>query len=158
MKNGDWQSGYVKRGQRFFLLSFGALILLGTLLLMIPGMYGGGRLSFLDALFTATSSVCVTGLTVKPISDFSFPGQLVIVLLIQAGGLGIMTLSASILLALGRGLSFGNSLMISNLNDKFSLRGTESLLRTVMIYTFSAEAAGLVALLPGMWFSDGISD
>ena len=156
MKNGDWQSGYVKRGQRFFLLSFGALILLGTLLLMIPGMYGGGRLSFLDALFTATSSVCVTGLTVKPISDFSFPGQLVIVLLIQAGGLGIMTLSASILLALGRGLSFGNSLMISNLNDKFSLRGTESLLRTVMIYTFSAEAAGLVALLPGMWFSDGI--
>ena len=153
MKNGDLQSGYVKRGQRFFLLSFGMLILLGTLLLKIPGMYRPGPLSWVDALFTATSSVCVTGLTVKSISDFSFFGQLVVILLIQAGGLGIMTLSASILLALGRGLSFGNSLMISNLNDKFSLRGTESLLRTVMIYTFAAEAAGFLALLPGMWFS-----
>ena len=147
------QSGYVKRGQRFFLLSFGMLILLGTLLLKIPGMYRPGPLSWVDALFTSTSSVCVTGLTVKSISDFSFFGQLVVMLLIQAGGLGIMTLSASILLALGRGLSFGNSLMISNLNDKFSLRGTESLLRTVMIYTFAAEAAGFLALLPGMWFS-----
>ena len=157
MKNGDLQSGYVKRGQRFFLLSFGMLILLGTLLLKIPGMYRGGALSWLDSLFTATSSVCVTGLTVKPISEFGFFGQLVILLLIQAGGLGIMTLSASILLALGRGLSFGNSLMISNLNDKFSLRGTESLLRTVMIYTFAAEAAGFIAILPGVLISDGIT-
>ena len=156
MKNGDLQSGYVKRGQRFFLLSFGMLILLGTLLLKIPGMYRPGSLSWVDALFTATTSVCVTGLTVKPISEFSFFGQLVVVLLVQAGGLGIMTLSASILLALGRGLSFGNSLMISNLNDKFSLRGTESLLRTVMIYTFAAEAAGFVALLPGMWLSESL--
>ena len=87
MKKGDLQSGYVKRGQRFFLLSFGMLILLGTLLLKIPGMYLPGTLSWVDALFTATSSVCVTGLTVKSISDFSFFGQLVVVLLIQAGGL-----------------------------------------------------------------------
>ena len=132
------------------------LILVGTLLLKIPGMYRPGTLSWVDALFTSTTSVCVTGLTVKPISDFSFAGQLVVVLLVQAGGLGIMTLSASILLALGRGLSFGNSLMISNLNDKFSLRGTESLLRTVMVYTFAAEAVGFLALLPGMWLSPGI--
>lgn len=146
----------MKRGQLLFLLSFGMLILVGTLLLKIPGMYRPGSLSWVDALFTSTTSVCVTGLTVKPISDFSLPGQLVVVLLIQAGGLGIMTLSASILLALGRGLSFGNSLMISNLNDKFSLRGTESLMRTVMIYTFTAEAVGFLALLPGMWLSPGI--
>ena len=157
MKSGDLQNGYVKRGQRFFLLSFAVLILTGTLLLKIPGMYRPGPLSWLDALFTATSSVCVTGLTVKPISDFRFVGQLVVLLLIQVGGLGIMTLSASILLALGRGLSFSDSLMISNLNDKFSLRGTESLLRTVMIYTFSAEAAGFVAILPGVLMSKGIS-
>ena len=153
MKKEDLQSGYVKRGQRFFLISFGMLILLGTLLLKIPGMYRPGSLSWVDALFTSTTSVCVTGLTVKPISEFSLPGQLVVVLLVQAGGLGIMTLSASILLALGRGLSFGNSLMISNLNDKFSLRGTESLLRTVMIYTFVAEAVGWVAILPGVLLS-----
>ena len=155
MKKGNLRSGYVKRGQRFFLLSFGALILIGMLLLKIPGMFNG-TLKWLDALFTATSAVCVTGLAVKPICDFSFFGQLVILLLIQAGGLGIMTLSASILLALGRGLSFSNSLMISNLNDKFSLRGTESLLRTVMIYTFVAEAVGFVAILPGVLLSEGV--
>jgi trk system potassium uptake protein TrkH len=153
LKNSDLQSGYVKRGQSFFLLSFGFLILVGTALLKIPGMYGEGTLEWVDALFMATSSVCVTGLTVKPVADFSFAGQLVIMLLIQTGGLGIMTLSASILLALGRGLSFGNSLMISNLNDKFSLRGTESLLRTVMIYTFAAEAVGWAAILPGILLS-----
>ena len=156
MKKANLRSGYVKQGQMLFLLSFVMLILAGTLLLWIPGMYGPDKLSFVDALFTATSAVCVTGLAVKPISEFSFFGQLVIMLLIQAGGLGIMTLSASILLALGRGLSFGDSLMVSNLNDKFSLRGTESLTRTVMIYTFVAEGIGFLVLLPGMWLSDGI--
>ena len=146
LKNGDLQSGYVKRGQCLFLISFVGMIVAGTLLLKIPGMYGKGSLPWLDALFTATSAVCVTGLTVKPIADFSFPGQLVVMLLIQAGGLGM-----SILLALGRGLSISNSLLISNLNDKFSLRGTESLLRIVMIYTAVAEGVGFLAILPGVW-------
>ena len=146
-------SGHVKWGPRLFLLSFVVLILLGTLLLKIPGMYRPGPLSWLDALFTATSSVCVTGLTTKPISEFGFFGQLVVLLLIQVGGLGIMTLTAAILLALGRGLSFGESLMISRLNDKFSLRGTDSLMRTVVRYTFYAEGVGFLALLPGMWLS-----
>lgn len=159
MKNSDLQNRYVKKGQLFFLLSFVALILLGMLLLKIPGMYSPqdpkeGPLSWLNALFTSTSAVCVTGLAVRPISNFSFWGQLVILLLIQAGGLGIMTLTAYILLELGNGLSFGNSLMISNLNDKFSLRGTESFLRTVMIYTFVAEAVGFIAILPGVLCSD----
>ena len=157
MKKGNLQSGHAKRGQRLFLLSFIVLIVVGALLLWIPGMYmENGRietLNWLDALFTSTSAVCVTGLACKPISNFSFWGQLVILLLIQAGGLGIMTLSASILLALGKGLSFSNSLMVSNLNDNFSLRGTESLLRTVMIYTFVAEAVGFIAILPGMLLS-----
>ena len=157
MKNGDLQSGFVKRGQSLFLLSFIGLILGGALLLwLIPGIYGKGKLAWVDALFMATSSVCVTGLTVKSVAEFSWGGQLVIMLLIQLGGLGIMTLSASILLALGKGLSFGESLLISNLNDKFSLRGTESLLRTVMGYTFAMEGAGFLALLPGMWLSDRI--
>lgn len=153
MKKGNLKSGYAKRGQRLFLLSFIVLIVVGALLLLIPGMYKE-RLHWLDALFTSTSAVCVTGLACKPISSFSFWGQLVILLLIQLGGLGIMTLSASILLALGRGLSFSNSLMVSNLNDNFSLRGTESLLRTVMIYTFVAEGVGFIAILPGMLYSN----
>ena len=81
MKKGNLQSGYAKRGQRLFLLSFIVLIVVGALLLWLPGMYDRGRLHWLDALFTSTSAVCVTGLAVKPISDFSFWGQLVILLL-----------------------------------------------------------------------------
>ncbi len=144
------QNSFIKRGQSLFLISFACLIAAGTLLLKIPGSFGRGDLSWLDALFTATSAVCVTGLTVVPIADFSWPGQLVVLILMQAGGLGIMTLSASILLALGRGLSFSDSLLISNLNEKFSLRSTESLLRTVMIYTFVAEFIGFIAIIPGV--------
>ena len=156
MKNGDLQSGYVKRGQIFFLLSFIGLIVLGTVMLWITSTWDEDPMQPVDALFMATSSVCVTGLTVKSVAGLNLAGQTVILLLIQAGGLGIMTLSASILLALGNGLSFGESLMISNLNDKFSLRGTETLLKTVIIYTFAMEGAGFLALLPGMWLSDGI--
>jgi len=153
LKKDTLQNGYAKRGQTLFLLSFVVLIASGTLLLCIPGMYKGGNLEFMDALFTSTSAVCVTGLASKPICNFSFCGQLVILLLIQAGGLGIMTLSASILLALGKGLSFSNALMVSNLNDNFSLRNTESLLRTVMNYTFITEGVGFVLILISMLFS-----
>ena len=61
MKKGNLQSGYAKRGQRLFLLSFIVLIVVGALLLLIPGMYKE-ELHLLDALFTSTSDVCVTGL------------------------------------------------------------------------------------------------
>ena len=56
MKNGNLQSNFVKRGQSFFLLSFACLITSGMVLLKLPGMYGGGKLSWLDSLFTATSA------------------------------------------------------------------------------------------------------
>ena len=149
MKNRKLKSGFVKRGQSFFLLSFVFLIAAGALLLKLPFMYRG-ELEWTDALFVATSAVCVTGLSTVQMTDFTIFGQLAILVLIQLGGLGIMTLSASILLAVGRGLSFSDALLVSNLNDGFSLRGTESLLRTIVTYTFSVEAAGFLLMLPGM--------
>src|SRR5690606_15503006 len=75
-----------------FVLSFLLLILLGTILLILPNSTTDHHLSFVDALFTATSAVCVTGLTAFDISvKFSQFGQTVILVLIQLGGLGIMT-------------------------------------------------------------------
>ncbi len=147
-------NNFVKRGQFLFLFSFAGLIAIGTLLLKLPGvMQNGESMKWIDALFTATTSVCVTGLDSVGVHNFSWFGQLIVTLLIELGGIGIMTLSASILLALGRGLSFSNSLMISHLNDHFSLRGTESLTRTVVNYTLGCELCGLVVIYVGFLIS-----
>lgn len=140
--------GFVKKGQSLFILSFLALIFCGTVFLKLPWSYHGA-LSWVDAYFMATSAVCVTGLSTVPVGDFTIFGQVVILMLIQLGGIGIMTLSASILLLLGRGLSFSNTLLISNLSDNFSLRGTEGLTRTVIQYVLVSEGIGFLFLLPG---------
>ena len=145
---------HVKKGQLFFLATFAAMIAAGTFLLALPFWTPKENFPFINAVFMAVSSVCVTGLETNDICEFSFAGQLIILLLVQLGAIGIMTLSASILLALGRGLSFSNTLMISNLNDNFSLRGTESLTRIVVRYTLFCEAAGAVLIYIGLMFND----
>ena len=140
----------VKQSQLYFIFSFIALMVLGTLLLKMPICYRGeGALSWEDAAFMATSAVCITGLTSVPISEFSIPGQLIIIILVQIGGIGVMALTASIVLFLGRGMSFGNTKMMSNLSDNFSLRNTEGLLKTVVAYTLNIEAIGAVVLITG---------
>lgn len=148
----------LKKGQ--LPLSFAGLILGGTLLLLLPGLLrNGGRLSVLDAAFTACSAVCLNGLAVVPLHEFNFLGQLIILLLIQLGCFGILALSAIILLMLGRGLSFSDTLVMYNLNDRFSLGCTESLLRTIATYTLISEAAGFVLMLPGfIWGGFGFAE
>lgn len=83
----------VKIGRdRIFLLGFFAFVIaFGSFLLIIPGMYTAGPLSYIDALFTSTSAVCVTGLTAVDTANYSRLGQTVVMLLIQIGGLGIIT-------------------------------------------------------------------
>ena len=138
----------LKKGQ--LPLSFAALILFGVLLLQLPGVLRSGeRLSLLDTAFTACSAVCLNGLAVIPLTEFSFLGQIIILLLIQLGCFGILALSAMILLMLGRGLSFSNTLVMYNLNDRFSLGCTESLVKTIASYTLISEAAGAVLMFPG---------
>lgn len=138
----------LKKGQ--LPLSFGVLILFGILLLQLPGVLrSGGRLSFTDTLFTSCSAVCLNGLAVIPLNEFSFFGQVIILILIQLGCFGILALSAMILLMLGRGLSFSNTLVMYNLNDRFSLGCTESLIRTIASYTLISEALGMVLMFPG---------
>ena len=72
---------------------FISVILIGSLFLSIPGVFAAGKLRYIDALFTATSAVCVTGLITVDTPDFSLLGQSIIMILIQVGGLGIITFS-----------------------------------------------------------------
>ena len=89
------------------LLSFALLIIIGTILLMLPAAVNGPRLSPVDALFTATSATCVTGLVVVDTgSRLSLFGQWVVLVLIQCGGLGIMTFSTVLIMLMTGRFSF----------------------------------------------------
>lgn len=146
----------VKISQLCFIFSFATAIAVGTLLLRIPAcLTGDAALSWVDAGFTATSAVCVTGLLTVKICDLSWLGQVIVLLLIQIGGLGIMALSASILVMLGRHLSYGGTLIMSTVTDRFSMRGTESLFRIVLKYTLFCEGAGFLLLFPLFWLAEG---
>ena len=99
--------------ETLLIISFGGAILWGALLLRLPWAQQGGRVNFLDALFTSTSAVCVTGLVVVNTgSDFTRFGQIVIMLLIQTGGLGIMTFAALMFQFLGRRMSLKSQALL----------------------------------------------
>ena len=138
-----------KKGQSMLLLSFALFIAIGTASLKLFATVNSGSISWIDSFFMATSAVCVTGLATVSVAEMNWGGQCILLLLIQVGGIGIMTLSASILLSLGKGLSFSNTLLISSLNDNFSLRGTEGLTKIVLKYVLFTEAAGMVLLYIG---------
>ena len=92
---------------RIFILSFAAVILIGAFLLWFPFAATKGPLRFVDALFTSTSGVCVTGLVVVDIGkDLTIPGQVITIFLFQIGGLGIITFSTVFFVLMGRGISF----------------------------------------------------
>lgn len=132
-------------------LSFAVLIAAGTLLLLLPGVCEK-ELTLIDAFFTACSAVCLNGLATVATADFTFFGQFILLVLIQTGCFGILSLSAIILLIAGGELSLNNTLIMYNLNDRFSLGNTESLIRTIASYTFACEIAGALLMLPGFLF------
>ena len=131
-------------------LGFGALILSGAFLLWLPISHEPGKsVSFVDALFTSTSAVCVTGLvTVDPGSTFSLFGELVIMGLIQAGGLGIMTLSAVMILLMGKRVSLKERLLMQEALGSFSIAGVVRLTKNIILTTLAIEGiAGLLLSL-----------
>lgn len=127
---------------------FAAAILLGTLLLWMPQASATGtRLSFLDALFTSTSATCVTGLSVIDIgSQLSLFGQLVLLFLIQLGGLGITTLSTFLLVIAGRRLSVKSEFVLMDAYGIKKVAGLRSLLIWTIGFTFIFEAIGSILL------------
>lgn len=131
---------------RALALSFLFLILSGTALLLLPkSTYNG--ISFIDALFTATSAVCVTGLTVVDTGTyFTRFGQLVILLLIQFGGLGIMTFTTFFALLLGGGIGIKEKISLSEIFSERNLSRIQSTVIRILFLTFSIEAVGAIAL------------
>lgn len=143
---------------RVLMLGFGALILLGTLLLHLPLASTGERLPFLDALFTATSAVCVTGLTVvDPGSDLTLFGQVALIALIQVGGLGFMTLSTLILILLRRRITLSERLVISNSLNQEGLQGMVALTVRIVVLVLAIEGIGAVLLMTRMIPEHGVA-
>lgn len=133
---------------RLLVLSFLGLILMGTLgLMLLPGLYTGEPLGWLDALFTATSAVCVTGLIVVDTATyFTAAGQAWILLLIQLGGLGILTFTTLVILALGRRLSLHHEAVTASAVEVAPEVDFRHLVRNVVRFTFALEAVGALVL------------
>ncbi|MBI5584793.1 MAG: potassium transporter [Deltaproteobacteria bacterium] len=134
-------------GNTVFIICYLLAILVGGFLLWLPFSNPGLNISFLDAVFTATSALCVTGLTVVDTGTaYSLVGQLIILVLIQAGGLGITTFSVWLFLSLGRDIGFKSRLFMQS---TFSPRPTDELkglLRLIFLYTFLIEFLGAFIL------------
>ena len=135
------------------LLSFGGWILLGALVLMLPVSANPGRsIAFIDALFMSTSATCVTGLaSISLVDDLSVFGQMVLLVLLQVGGLGIMTLSSSIAVIMGRNLQMREQVIMQDVLDT---SGSEELLKLVVNiiqYTFAIEFVGALLLTIGFY-------
>lgn len=131
---------------RLLVISFMLLIFGGTLLLLLPkATYKG--ISIIDALFTATSAVCVTGLTVVDTGKyFTRFGQLIIMFLIQLGGLGIMTFTTFFMLLLSGGLGIKERVMLGEIFSERNLSKISSTVIRILLITFSIEAIGAIAL------------
>ena len=107
------------RPHHIIVLSFFCAIVAGTILLSLPfATHEGDNVAFVDRLFTATSATCVTGLVVKETASWSGFGRLVIMFLMQAGGLGIMTFSIFFAIALGRKITIREDLVVSEESAK----------------------------------------
>jgi len=132
--------------------SFFAAIVVGTLLLKMPrSVADGAHLSWLDAAFTSTSAVCVTGLVVENTATFFSPtGQIILLLLIQAGGLGIMTLTFFAAVVLFEGLSLHDRLMLGKMLQENRLSRINKTLAFIVSMTLVCEGIGAFVLFRGM--------
>jgi trk system potassium uptake protein len=133
---------------RLLVLSFLGLILAGTVgLKTLPGLYTGPGLSWLDALFTATSAVCVTGLIVVDTATHFTPwGQGFLLALIQLGGLGILTFATLAILALGRRLSLHHEAITASAMEVVPDLRPRRMVRNLVVFTFLAEGIGTLLL------------
>ena len=126
--------------------SFIILILMGSVLLYLPFAHVG-KLSYINSLFTATSAVCVTGLTVVDTgTKFTFWGQLIVLFLIQLGGLGLMTVSTVVLFLLGKSPSIKDRLVLQNSFTYSPTKDILSLVKAILIFTFATELIGAFIL------------
>ncbi len=149
---------------QIILLSFLVTIMLGSLLLALPISSSNGKaVPYLDALFTATTATCVTGLVTLPtVSSWSVFGQIVILLLIQVGGLGIITIMSGLMLLLNRKMGIGDRLLIQDAFNLNTLAGLAKFVKNVLFGTLIVEGVGAMLYMPvfvpefgarGIWIS-----
>lgn len=149
---------------QIIMLSFLILILMGSVLLAMPFSAADGKaVSYIDALFTATTSVCVTGLvTVPTVSAWSFFGQFIILLLIQAGGLGVITIVSMFMINLHKKIGIGDRMLIQAAFNLNTLSGLVKFVKNVVLGTFLVEGVGallyMTVFVPeygvrGVWIS-----
>ena len=140
-------------GPQLIALSFAGLVLTGSLLLSLPAAVAPGQsISFLDALFTATSAICVTGLVVVDTPEvFSVFGQVIIMVLIQAGGLGYMAISTVLAAAIGRHVSLQERLTLQEALNAQNLEGVVRFTLTVLKLTLVFEMTGAAILAIRWW-------
>lgn len=136
--------------------SFGSLIAIGAVLLALPWSHKGG-VGLIDALFTATSAVCVTGLVVVDTgTDYSAFGQIVILLLIQAGGIGVMSFAALAFPLLGRRLSLSaQAALSSSLLQREVASEFRGIFRRILEFVLITEVIGALLIFVGMLPSRG---
>jgi trk system potassium uptake protein len=133
---------------RIFVLSFAAVILTGGILLWFSFSEGKGPIRFVDALFTSTSAVCVTGLVVLDTGkDFSLVGQVITMLLIQVGGLGIITFSTVFFVMMGRSISFKGREIVQSTFLHTPRRDFMVVAKVVLLFTAITELGGALLLL-----------
>ena len=155
---------FVLSTTQIILLSFLVTILIGSLLLALPiSSASGEAVPYLDALFTATTSTCVTGLvTVPTVSSWSVFGQIVILLLIQIGGLGIITIMSGLMLLLNKKMGIGDRLLIQDAFNLNTMAGLAKFVKNVLFGTLLIEGIGAALYMPvfvpefgikGIWIS-----
>jgi trk system potassium uptake protein len=139
--------------------TFGLTILIGTMLLSLPISNVDGKwIPPLTALFTSTSATCVTGLIVRDTGTyFSTFGQLVILTLIQLGGLGIMTMGTIILTFIGRRLTLDDTEVVMNALGYEKFRGLKELLRATIYYTLTFELIGATIISMRLFYSYNVT-
>jgi trk system potassium uptake protein TrkH len=149
---------------QIIMLSFLIVILVGSLLLSLPvSTVNGEAVPYLDALFTATTATCVTGLVTLPTATtWSVFGQIVILILIQVGGLGVVTVMSAVMILLHKRMGIGDRLLLQDAFNLNSLSGIVRFVKRVLLGTFLVEGAGALLYmtvfvpefgLKGIWVS-----
>lgn len=167
MNEGDEMETNIKRRElrpgQVLGLGFGIIILIGTLLLALPiATKNGTSIGLVNALFTATSAVCVTGLVVVDTGTYwTIFGKTIILMLIQIGGLGFMTMATAGAFIMGRRIGLRNRLIMQEALNQMSISGVVRLTKYVILTTFMIEGIGAFLLsfkfIPQFGFAKGVA-
>ena len=142
--NWNFKKNVKLRGVQILALGFLLVILVGALILTLPiSTTSGESTNFLDALFTATSAVCVTGLIVVDTGTYwNAFGQTVIMILIEIGGLGFMSFTTLIAIILGKKITLRERLILQDAMNTFNIQGLVKMVRYVLVFTVSVQFFG----------------